>query len=272
MNSKPSTYILGSTDAEHERLIWQAIRVAPPTERLFREAGIGTGQRVLDVGSGLGDVSMLLARLVGPTGEVVGLERDAKSLARAEARVREARLRNVAFVQADLNELPTGRKFDGAVGRFVLMFLPDPTAVLRSLAQVVRPGGVLAFLEPSWAPVLARIATLPLWSQTAALIHQTMLRTGVNPEMGADLYWKFQEAGLPPPTMLQETPLGRDIDFAEWFVGLVRTLEPRMKELRLPVEAVGELGTLARRMQTEVESSNVLAAWVAPVGVWARNP
>ena len=56
-------YALGSTDAEHERLIWQAARVAPITERLFCEAGIGLGQRVLDIGSGVGDVAMLAARL-----------------------------------------------------------------------------------------------------------------------------------------------------------------------------------------------------------------
>ena len=56
--SHPSSdYALGNTDAEHERLIWQAARVAPITERLFREAGIGPGQRVLDIGSGVGDVS-----------------------------------------------------------------------------------------------------------------------------------------------------------------------------------------------------------------------
>ncbi len=74
-----SQYALGSTDAEHERLIWQAERVAPLTERLFREAGIGPGQRVLDLGSGVGDVAMLAARLVGPSGEVVGIERDPRS-------------------------------------------------------------------------------------------------------------------------------------------------------------------------------------------------
>ncbi len=89
--SKPGTpYALGSTDAEHERLISQAARRAPCTERFFREAGIGRGQRVLDVGSGVGDVAMLAAQLVGPSGEVVGVERDSRSIARAKARVAEA--------------------------------------------------------------------------------------------------------------------------------------------------------------------------------------
>ena len=54
---RSTDYPLGNTDAEHERLIRQAARVAPITERFFREAGIGLGQRVLDLGSGVGDVA-----------------------------------------------------------------------------------------------------------------------------------------------------------------------------------------------------------------------
>jgi hypothetical protein len=64
-------YALGNTDAEHERLIRQAARLAPLTERLFREAGIGAGQRVLDLGSGVGDVAMLAARLEVICGSVL---------------------------------------------------------------------------------------------------------------------------------------------------------------------------------------------------------
>jgi ubiquinone/menaquinone biosynthesis C-methylase UbiE len=85
--SSPSDYALGSTDAEHERLIRQGVVLAPLTERLFREAGIGPGQRVLDVGSGVGDVAMLAASLVGQSGEVVGIERDPRSIARARRRL-----------------------------------------------------------------------------------------------------------------------------------------------------------------------------------------
>src|SRR6201993_2634550 len=91
-------YALGYTDLEQERLIRQAAIVGPITERLFREAGIGLGQRVLDLGSGMGDVAMLVARLVGPLGEVVGVERDANSIACANARASAAKLHNVNFL------------------------------------------------------------------------------------------------------------------------------------------------------------------------------
>jgi len=77
-------YLLGSTDREHERLIYQATRLAPVTEQFFREVGIGVGHRVLDLGSGVGDVAMLLAKVVGhtlssllPLIEKLGLSTDA---------------------------------------------------------------------------------------------------------------------------------------------------------------------------------------------------
>src|SRR5438876_8191642 len=113
--SSPTSYVLGYTNSEHERLIRQAARIAPVTERLFREAGIGPGQRVLDLGSGVGDVAMLAARIVGPSGEVVGIERDPKSIAKARARVAEVGLDNVSFTQSDVSEIPDGEPFEGAV-------------------------------------------------------------------------------------------------------------------------------------------------------------
>jgi predicted O-methyltransferase YrrM len=82
-SSSTSQYVLGSTEGEQERLIRQAARLDPYTKRLFHDAGIGPGQRILDIGSGVGDVAMLAARLVGPSGEIVGVERDERSIARA---------------------------------------------------------------------------------------------------------------------------------------------------------------------------------------------
>src|SRR5258708_31025424 len=207
MTTAPNShYALGYTNAEHDRLIRQAARIAPFTERLFRDAGIGPGQRVLDLGYGMGDVAVLVARVVGRAGEVVGIERDADSIARARARVAEVGLLNVTFTETDVNQIVSDKPFDAAVGRFILMFLPDPLSVLRSLFKLVRPGGVLAFQEPSWIPLLALGARLPLWSSLLSAIHETFQRSGVNPEMGLDLYKIFQQVGLPAPAMSMQTP------------------------------------------------------------------
>src|SRR5271166_4573282 len=101
-------YALGATSAEHARLIRQAVIWDPFTERLFCDAGMGPGQRILDIGSGVGDVAMLAARLVGPSGEIVGVERDVRSIARAKARVAEAGLHNVTFMQSDVSQVTSG--------------------------------------------------------------------------------------------------------------------------------------------------------------------
>jgi ubiquinone/menaquinone biosynthesis C-methylase UbiE len=265
-------YALGYTNFEHERLIRQAARIAPYTERLFREAGLCTGQRVLDLGSGVGDVSMLLARIVGPSGEVVGIERDPYSIARARARVETAGLRNISFTQADVNQIVTDQLFDAAVGRFIVMFLPDPASVLRSLTQLVRPGGILAFQECTWVPFLAFAARFPLLSKLLSAIHETFLRAGVNPEMGIALYQIFQQVALPAPAMHMETLLGSDANLTSLICDLLSSMRPLMQQHNVSLEALGNLDTLSDRIQAEVVRSNTVVSFVPLVGVWARKP
>ncbi len=265
-------YALGYTDAEQARLIRQATLIAPHTERLFREAGIGVGHRVLDLGSGMGDVSMLVAGLVGASGEVVGIERDATSIERAQARVAAAGLRNVSFLNVDVNNIVTDRPFDAVVGRFILMFLPDPIFVLRSVSRLVRPGGVLAFQEPSWIPMLALGDRLPLWSCVLRSIHETISRSGANPEMGLALYQIFQEIGLPAPHMHLEIPLGSDVDFLRVISELVCSLRPLSEKHDVSLEELGGLDTLPDRICAEIAAANTVVSIVPLVGAWSRKP
>ena len=267
----PRTYALGSSDAEHERLIRQATRLASLTEKFFRAAGVGPGQRVLDLGSGVGDVAMLIAKLVGPSGEVVGVERDSRSIARARARVAEAGLHNVSFTQADVSQVQSSKPFDAAVGRLILMFVPDPVSVLSSLVRLMRPGGIIAFQEPSWAPTFAISAHLPLWSAAASLMCETFRRSGANPEIGLTLYRIFQDSGLPAPAMQMELPLGDDADFTRWMYDVISSLQPQIQELNLSLKELGDLDTLAERLHAEVAASNGVASWMAIVGAWARK-
>ncbi len=271
--SQPSgDYALGYTDAEQDRLMRQAALIAPYIERFFREAGIGPGHRVLDLGSGMGDVSMLVAGLVGASGEVVGIERDAASIERARARVAASGLRNVTFLKTDANEIVIDQPFDAAVGRFILMFLPDPVSVLRSVSRLVRPGGVLAFQEPSWIPMLALGARLPLWSRVLGSIHETILRSGANPEMGLALYSIFQEVGLPAPRMHLEIPLGSDTGFVRIISDLLGSLRPLAHHHGVSLEQLGDSDTLPDRICAEIRAANTVVSIVPLLGAWSRKP
>jgi len=152
------------------------------------------------------------------------------------------------------------------------MFLPDPLAVLRSLTPLVRPGGVVAFHELSWAPFLLLAARLPLWFAATSVIHEAFRRSGANTETGFALYQIFQQAGLPAPTMSLEMPLGNDPEFVRWVPDVLASLLPQVRQFSLPLEPLGDLNTLRERLQAEVAASNSVVTWMAMVGAWSRKP
>ena len=267
-------YPLGTGDAERDRLIRQSQRLAPLTERVFRMAGIGVGQSVLDIGSGVGDVALLLARIVGFAGEVVGVERDPRSLARASARIAEARLSNIRFILSDVSQIPSIKSFDAAVGRFVLMYMPAPAETLRAISRLVRPGGAVVFQEPSFVPVRALWGRLPLWSAVVDLVVEAFRRSGANPEIGTELHEVFQQAGLPAPELHMDVPIGyaKDADFSEGICDLLASLKPQIEQFGLNVDAVGDFGTLPGRLQAELVQSNAAGPWIgAVVAAWSRK-
>jgi methyltransferase family protein len=269
-NEKNSQYALGNTEFEDERLAWQAERFDPLTERFFRDAGVAAGQRVLELGSGAGHVAMLTSRIVGPAGEVVGFERDAGSIARARVRVAENGLTNVTFTQSDVKDIPRSKPFDAAVGRFILMFLPDPVRVVRSLALLVRPGGRIAFQEVSWARFLQRCANLPLCFACASLIHDTFELTGANTEMGPALTPLYLESGLPAPTVSTHMLLENASDLTRWLVDLLRVLRPQFEQVNLSLSRLGDLETVRERLMGELSGVDGPVGGPDLVGGWSQ--
>jgi SAM-dependent methyltransferase len=269
---KERPYVLGTSDAEHDRLVRQAARLDPFTERLFRDAGIGPGQRVLDVGSGVGDVAFLVARLVGPSGEVVGIDLDGTALERARARASQLGLCNVRFVEADVSAAPTGTPFDAVVGRLILQFLPDPAAALRSLATKVKPGGVVVFHEANWAGFLSQAAHLPLRSLCGSLIVETFRRSGARTDMELALFRGFLNMDFSPPDLRLEVPIGNDPETRRWVYDLFCTVWRRFDEFGISATAVGDMETLFDRLEAELESTQSYAACIGLVGAWARKP
>ena len=119
----------------------------PATGMILTLAGIAPGMRVLDLGSGVGDVALAVANRVGPTGSVLGIDRSPSALDVARERTVRARLGNVEFVEGDLTTATIEGEFDAVVGRFVLLYIEDPSAVIRRYASTIRPGGVFVAME-----------------------------------------------------------------------------------------------------------------------------
>ena len=152
MSAAHDQYVLGRSPKEYARLTRQAEIMRPMSLRLFSEAGIHSGMNVLDLGSGAGDVVMLLAEMVGPSGSVTGLDLDDDAVLHARERAVAARFNNVSFVHSDFAHYRPDAPLDAIVGRLVLLYQADPSAALAPLAKHLRSGGIVAFIEPWFQP------------------------------------------------------------------------------------------------------------------------
>jgi SAM-dependent methyltransferase len=281
-DSRADTYVLGRGEAETRRLILQHLIYAPLTRRVFEAAGIGAGMRVLDVGSGAGDVSLLLAELVGPTGRVVGVDQNAAILDTARARVAAAGWRNVEFYAGDAAEVAPGEAFDAAVGRWVLMYQPDPAAFVRRLVMRLRVGGVVAFHEndfgypPATFPPSELSQQVQRWSLPPGAGGSPAAPGPGGPEMrmGSKLFRVYLEAGLPAPQLRLEAPVGGGPDWPgyEYTAETLRSLLPVLQRFTGVDAAAVDIDTLAARMRQDAVDGQRVQMLPQMFGAWARKP
>jgi SAM-dependent methyltransferase len=269
-------YVLGRSDAERRRLVQQATVLRPSTERLFRAAGIGPGMRVLDLGSGMGDVSFLAAELVGPGGGVTGVDVDAVSLQVAEDRRVALKLTNVAFVHGDLRSAALNGEFDAVVGRLVLMYQPDPTDTLRAIAGILRPRGIVAFQELASGMVSWHFPNLPLLTSVLHWVRGAFAQSGAHVNLGWELYWRMRDAGLTPHALpLAEVPLdiGPDSVAYDRWASLTRSLLPKIIAYGLATDAEVDIDSLQQRLRDEALAAHATLPLFSGVlvGQWGRK-
>jgi ubiquinone/menaquinone biosynthesis C-methylase UbiE len=181
----------GQTDAD--RLARQAAVMATATMAFLTAAGVRPGMACLDVGCGDGQVSIALARLVGPAGRVVGIDTDAGAIAIAGRAAATARV-EVSFVQGDA-ATAVQEDFDLAFARLLLSHLVDPMAVVRAMRASVRPGGVVA-VEDLFTPSLHAEPPVPALDRLAAIYSATVRAGGGDPAIGPRLPAHLTAAGL----------------------------------------------------------------------------
>ena len=254
-SNRDATYTLGRTSHETTRLIEQSRIYGASTHRLCKRAGISKGMRVLEIGSGAGDVALMLAELVGPTGQIVGVDVNANILDTARQRAADAGMQNVEFIASDARDLVFSDTFDAIVGRFVLMYMVDPREAFAALITHLKPGGIAAFQEPEYTlyPPFLHPDT-PLMNQLITWILEVFEHSGAHLDMGIGLYQAFVDAGLPPPTMHLEAPIGAEKTWAgyRYMTTIFQSLLPLLEKYGLATAEQVGVDTLASRIRQEI--------------------
>lgn len=262
------SYIIRGGMEGRERLRLLARVMRPASLALFERAGVRPGMRCIDVGCGGGDVSIELARIVGPAGSVVGLDADPVKieLARQEA----AGMAGLCFVQAELADgLGLLAPADLVYARFVLSHLRAPEAALAMLAAQVLPGGLLLLED---IEISAHLVHPPfaVHDDFVDLYRKTALARGADPDLGPRLPALLRAAGLADVQVQVVQPAG---------------LEGEVKQVsRLTMEAIGDavLGAgLADQAQIDsivaglarmADDPTVLMSVARVVQVWGKKP
>jgi SAM-dependent methyltransferase len=181
-------YVLGTHGEELARLGLQHRVWRPVVLDCWQRAGITVGKRVLDIGAGPGYAAVDLAEIVGPTGEVVALERSRNFVRAMREACRARSLTNIRTHELDLmtDDLPKGR-YDFSWCRWVVSFVRDPVLLIKKLTGVMRKSSVAIFHEYGHYETWRFFPRLPSQERFREHVIETWRESGGEPDGAAGL-------------------------------------------------------------------------------------
>jgi ubiquinone/menaquinone biosynthesis C-methylase UbiE len=215
----------------------------------------------------------VMGELAGPSGEVIGLDRDVKAGREAVDRLQATGTSRYRFVEADMERIDeiAGAPFDLTFARFALLHAQDPVALLRRMYRWTKPGGYIAVQD-------YQLRTMNLYPKPAAcselmrVVVETQERTGVDLELAFKLPVLFAEAGIGVPDGTDmNIPMTSLVPFAAMFQTVARSVLPRAIALGITTEA--RMQSVFRDIeQALTDGRQYSALWPLMVGVWKRKP
>jgi precorrin-6B methylase 2 len=274
--SESDSYPLGYSEDGAGRLANQGAFLEDLTADVLRRAGIESGMEVLDLGCGVGDVSVLAATMVGEFGAVLGIDRAASSVETARRRAAALGMRNVRFETAELDAFDSAERFDAIIGRFVLLYQPDPIAVLRRLRNLLKANGIIAFQEMDMETA-SQVPTSETFTSVLSWILRGFKAGGAECaelNMGSKLLGAFLNAGLPRPTMIaaSRAESGPDSKVYAILAQIVQSLLPLIERTGATTAEEADTGTLADRLRQDAVANESVTFWPRLVGAWSRLP
>lgn len=278
--AEPS-YVMGHNPDEIDRLVEQSGQFRTQSELLLRAAGLAPGMRVLDIGCGPGDLSILAAQLVGAKegrGEVIGIDNAPDAIEIARSRALREGLSNVSFELCDVTQLDrapaclsTGA-FDAVIGRYVLMHLPDPSGCLRSLVRYAKQDAIFTFQELDTRSAESDPEGA-LFGRSVQRLQNALRVAHVDQHSGSSLGRTFRTAGLPEPEVLLTARIEAATPDAYVFrhtAETTRTLLPLIVGAGIATADEVDIETLEARLRDEALQTTSTLTNVALVGAWTR--
>jgi 2-polyprenyl-3-methyl-5-hydroxy-6-metoxy-1,4-benzoquinol methylase len=204
-----SDYVIRGGIEGRERLRILSRVMRPTTLDLLRRVGIRPGMACLEIGCGGGDLAFDMARMVGPTGKVIGTDIDEKKLELAGQEAEEQQLSNVEFRLADITESEPGTAFDLVHTRFVLTHLANPAQALARMRGALRPGGVIVVEDIDFRGYFCHPDSPALW-RYVELYTETVRRKGADANIGPRLPALLIETGFENVRLNVVQPAGTD--------------------------------------------------------------
>jgi SAM-dependent methyltransferase len=268
-----SAYVMGHSDRERRRLASQAAILDPISEQLLRRAGLVPGMSVLDYGCGVGDVSAIAARLVGPSGRVKGLDIDEQALTIARQRALEQGLTNVTFERASAVDFRPHTPVDATIGRHILIHMTEPLRLFQSSFAALKAGAVAVFQEYDFSVLHPAYPSAPLRDQVMELFRDFFLKA-TQGRAGTALYHLAVQVGFCPVECRAEYGIdgGPDSPYYDWFAESLRSILPRAEALGVLRAADVDIDTLATRLRQEAVANASCCPAPVMVGCIARKP
>jgi ubiquinone/menaquinone biosynthesis C-methylase UbiE len=266
-------YTLGHSTEEHERLLLQGRILEPATRRVFHAVGLRPGWKCLDFACGPGAIMQLMGEIAGPSGEVTGIDRDAKAGRDAVERLEATGTSRYRFIEADMEGLGeiSGEQFDLTFGRLALLYARDPVALLRKMYSFTKPGGYIA-VQDYHVRMISVYPHLGACYELKRVVIETHERQGYDMDFGLKLPALFVEAGIGAPdgtdTNFPLTPLG---PFAAMYQALCRSLLPWAIEFGITTEARMQ-STFREVERALADGQQYSVLWPLMIGAWKRKP
>lgn len=231
--SAEKDYVLGTHDAEIERLGLQHSVWRPRAADAWRRAGFTAGQVLLDAGCGPGWATFDLAAIAGPAGRVVAIDRSRRFLAALEDGARARGLDNIEALELDLDEaeLPA-LGAHGAWSRWVYAFVRHPRRLLGKVAGTLRPGGAIVIHEYADYRAWRLSSRAPEFESFVEEVMASWRANGGEPDIGMQLPGWLEELGFEVRSLLPLIEASRPRDYTwQWPKAFVDVGVERLVEL-----------------------------------------